>query len=95
MQKLSIESPTEVMLNTTSHVLTSDMIASAFRGEEVITFVPEINKGNPAFKDWSKRLKTGERLPRGKFFRVEEKMRIWRTPRKLAGGVKYVSIHAS
>lgn len=95
MQKFSIESPAEVMLNATSHAFTPDSVASTFRGETAIMFVPKINKGNPAFKDWSKRLKTGERLPRGKFFRVEERMRIWRTPRKLAGEVKYITLHAS
>lgn len=53
-------------------------------------------KGNPAFRDWQYRLRRGERLPRGRFFRGKkagrpsvllDRMRI--TP-QMAEGLKAV-----
>ena len=93
MKTLIIESPSEVVLdvNQQPYAITPDAIKYLFRGKASVMVIGEINKGNPAFKDWSKRLALGEKLPRGKFFRNEERMRAWiNTPMP---SVQYTSIH--
>ncbi|QXB24174.1 hypothetical protein [Lelliottia amnigena] len=79
MNTLIIESPYEAVLdvNQQPYAITPDAIKSLVRGKSSFMVFGEINKGNPAFKDWSKRLALGEKLPRGKFFRKEELMRAW------------------
>lgn len=70
-----IESPSEASLGAQPYSVKPDVMKSIFRGNASVMFIREAHKGNPAFKDWSKRLTYGEKLPRGKFFRKEEKIR--------------------
>ncbi|TNV09125.1 hypothetical protein FH968_23460 [Buttiauxella sp. B2] len=77
MKTLIIESPPETVLSTQPYPITPDLIESMFRGKASVMVIGEINKGNPAFKDWSKRLSYGEKLPRGKYFRKQEESRLW------------------
>lgn len=92
---LKIESPIETSLDSATYSVPTGVIESDFRRLPSVTVIGQINKGNPAFTAWSKRLSYGEKLPRGKFFRNEEIMRTWRTPFKLNGKVKYITVHAS
>jgi len=78
----NIESPLEKSLASETYSLSPDMI-----------HIGEINKGNPAFKDWSMRLSYGEKLPRGKYFHKEERIRSLLNTR--IGQTKYTTIHAS
>lgn len=55
----------------------NDIIATLFRNAPSKVLIPEINKGNPAFSYWGKKLIKGEKLPRGKYFRKEEILRKW------------------
>lgn len=53
----------------------SDIVKSVMRLAPVTITLPELHSGKPAFRDWSDRLKRGERLPRGKYFAREETLR--------------------
>ncbi|EBZ6776901.1 hypothetical protein GQG94_004601 [Salmonella enterica] len=55
--------------------ITPEMVKSVFRGNASVMYIGEIYKGNPAFKDWSQQRTFGEKLPRGKYFRKEERIR--------------------
>ncbi|EBG8282926.1 hypothetical protein FJL53_22340 [Salmonella enterica subsp. enterica] len=55
--------------------ITPEMGKSVFRDNASVMYIGETYKGNPAFKDWSQRLTLGEKLPRGKYFRREERIR--------------------
>lgn len=54
-------------------------------------YIGEIYKGIPAFKDWSQRLTPGEKLPRGKYFHKEERIRALLNTR--LGTVKITTFH--
>lgn len=71
--------------------ITPDLIKSVFRDNASVRFVGEIYKGNPAFKGWSQRLTSGEKLPRGKYFRKEERIRALLNTR--LDTVKITSFH--
>ena len=87
----NIASPNQTSLASEVNSVSPDLIQSVFRGKASAMVIGEINKGNPAFKDWSKRLALGEKLPRGKFFRKEERMRaLINAP---LPPVQYTSIH--
>ncbi|WP_410517845.1 hypothetical protein QNH99_23420 (plasmid) [Pantoea allii] len=43
---------------------------------EPVLVIAEPYHGNPAFREWVKKLSSGEKLPRGKFFRKAE-IRRW------------------
>jgi len=74
---INIESPHEISLASEAYSVSPDVIQSAFRGQASVMTIAEMNKGNPAFTDWSKRLSYGEKLPRGKYFRKQESIRFW------------------
>lgn len=87
----NIESPHETFLASEANSVSPDVFQSVFQGHASVMVIGEINKGNPAFKDWSKRISLGEKLPRGKFFREQEKMRaLINAP---FPSVQYTSIH--
>ncbi|EKS5411717.1 hypothetical protein QB953_004477 [Salmonella enterica] len=71
--------------------MTNDIIATLFRNAPSKVLIPEINKGNPAFSYWSRKLTPGEKLPRGKYFRKEETLRQW-TSISLAQS-KQITVH--
>ncbi|HAK5802767.1 TPA: hypothetical protein H1U34_004494 [Salmonella enterica] len=76
-----------------AYSVSPDVIQSFFRGQASVMVIGEINNGNPAFKDWSMRLSCDEKLPRGKFFHKEERIRALLNTR--IGQTKYTTIHAS
>lgn len=55
----------------------NDIIATVFRTPPSKVLIQEINKGKPAFSYWKHKLNSGEKLPRGKYFRKEEVLRKW------------------
>lgn len=73
----TIESTQETSLASESYSVSPDVIQSVFRSQTSVMVIGEINKGNPAFKDWSMRLSFGEKLPRGKYFHKEQRKRSW------------------
>ncbi|HBP7197174.1 hypothetical protein GFB57_25625 (plasmid) [Citrobacter sp. S39] len=75
MKSFNIETPSEAKIDVTPHSFTPEMVKSVFRDNASVMYIGEIYKGNPAFKDWSQRLTLGEKLPRGKYFRKEERIR--------------------
>lgn len=89
----NIESPHETSLASEAYSVSPDVIQSVFRGQASVMVIGEINNGNPAFKDWSKRLSYGEKLPRGKYFHKEERIRALLNTR--IGQTKYTTIYAS
>lgn len=89
----NIEAPHETSLASEAYSFSPDMIQSVFRGQASVTLIGEINKGNPAFTDWSKRHSDGETLPRGKYFRKEERIRSMLNTR--ISQVEYTTIHTS
>lgn len=91
MKPFSIETPSETKIEAAQQSLTPDMIKSVFRGNASVMYVGEIYKGNPAFKDWSQRLSLGEKLPRGKYFRKEERIRALLNTRQ--DTVKFTTFH--
>lgn len=90
---INIESPHETYLVSGNYSVSPEVIKSAFRGQAAIMRIGEINTGNPAFTDWSKRLSYGEKLPRGKYFYKEERIRALLSTR--TGKTRYTTIHTS
>jgi hypothetical protein len=87
----NIESPLEFVFNEQTTAVTLDVVKTGFRGNTSTMVIGEMNTGSPAFKDWSKRLTCGEKLPRGKYFRREEIIRtILKAPKTT---IHYTSIH--
>lgn len=75
MKQFNIETPSETKIDVAPQSITSEMVNSVFRNNPSVIYIGEIYKGNPAFKDWSQRRTLGEKLPRGRYFRKEEKIR--------------------
>lgn len=89
----NIESPHETFLASETNSVSPDVIQSVFRGQASVMVIGEINNGNPAFTAWSKRLSYGEKLPRGKYFHKEERIRVFLRAR--INKVEYTTILAS
>lgn len=93
---LKIEYPIETFLHSLdseTYSVPTVLSESVFRKVLSINIIGEINKGNPAFTAWSKRLSYGEKLPRGKYFNKEERIRVFLRAR--LNKVEYTTILAS
>lgn len=75
MKPFNIETPSEFKIHAAPQSITPEMVKSVFRNNASVMYIGEIYKGNPAFKDWSQRRTLGEKFPRGRYFRKEEKIR--------------------
>lgn len=74
---IKIESAQESILRThDGRVITmEDALKNTFRLPMKTIFIPAFKGSNPAFEFWVDKLKPGERLPRGKYFRACEFIR--------------------
>ncbi|HCC7123572.1 TPA: hypothetical protein M8A27_004299 [Escherichia coli O157:H7] len=87
MTYITIESAQERIVSVDPDgdaVLTmEDAIKLLFREPAKKSYIPALKGSCPAFEYWVDRLQTGERLPRGKYFKSCEFLRSLRLYRKI------------
>lgn len=81
VRELKIEDPEETHPGNPSDLMTQwkGEISRVLSGEPSVTTIGAKMGGNPAFIAWADGAAKGEKLPRGRYFRMRERLRAFRT----------------
>lgn len=77
VQEITINAAQEKIVSFGGNDQVEEAVKNIFRHPAKRMLIPGFKGGNPAFKDWADRLKKGERLPRGKYFRICERIQAF------------------
>lgn len=77
VQEITINAAQEKIVSSRSREQVEAAVNKLFRHPAKRMLIPAFKGSNPAFEYWVDRLKKGERLPRGKYFRICERIQAF------------------